>query len=164
MLLSWLWWLLPLNGIRVEFRIDSCAFLSRYVAICHPLSQHARSSTSKAKKVVMFIWVTSVLSALPWSFFTKVNYLTYKGRPLMESAWCSIPFNEENSASLYMMLISTIVYFVLPLITVVFAYLRFDSYTGWFLENLKIFVGLLFPFTTIWWATTEVIEGGMRSG
>ena len=70
------------------------------------------------------IWLISILSASPWAFFTKVNYLMYKDKILVESAWCSIPFNEESSGSLYMMMTSTVVYFLAPLVTVTVLYLR----------------------------------------
>ena len=46
---------------------------SRYLAICHPLSLGARSSTGKAKRVVGAVWAGSFLSAAPWAYFTKEN-------------------------------------------------------------------------------------------
>ena len=102
---------------------DACPF-PRYLAICRPLSPLSKSSPAKAKKAIGMIWLISILSASPWAFFTKVNYLSYKGRILVESAWCSIPFNEESSGSLYMMMTSTLVYFFAPLITVTVLYIR----------------------------------------
>ena len=100
------------------------SFLCRYFAICHPLSPLSRSSTGKAKRIIAWIWLVSFLSALPWALFTKVNYLTYEGRVLEETTWCSIPFNEETSGILYIMLGSTILYFFIPLIIVTFLYLQ----------------------------------------
>ena len=99
-------------------------FSFRYLAICRPLSPLSRSSTGKAKKVVGVIWLVSFLSASPWALFTKVNYLEYDGTILEESAWCSIPFNEETSGSLYIMLGSTLVYFFAPLVIVTALYSR----------------------------------------
>ena len=88
------------------------------------MSPLSRSSTGKARKMIGMIWLVSFLSAMPWAFFTKVNYLVYKDMTLVESAWCSIPFNEENSGSLYMMMTSTIVYFLVPFVIVSALYLR----------------------------------------
>lgn len=96
----------------------------RYLAICHPLSPLSRSSTGKAKKIISWIWLVSFLSALPWALFTKVNYLVFNDRIVEESAWCSIPFNEEPSGSLYMMLGSTIIYFIVPMVVVTMLYTR----------------------------------------
>ena len=64
------------------------------------------------------------MSAAPWAIFTKVNYLMYEETILEESAWCSIPFNEETSGSLYMILGSTCLYFFAPLVIVTFLYSR----------------------------------------
>ena len=77
--------------------------------------------------MIGLIWSISFLSAMPWAFFTKVNYLEYDGTILEESAWCSIPFNEETSGSLYMMLGSTILYFFIPMVVVTLLYLRFQT-------------------------------------
>ena len=74
--------------------------------------------------MIYAIWLVSFMSASPWALFTKVNYLVYEGTILEESAWCSIPFNEETSGSLYMMLGSTILYFFVPLVIVVLMYAR----------------------------------------
>ena len=100
------------------------AYSFRYLAICRPLSPHSRSSTGKAKKMIIFIWLFSFTTACPWAFFTKVNSLKYKDRILMESAWCSIPFTEETSGSLYMMMCSTLVYFFFPFFIVTALYSR----------------------------------------
>ena len=99
-------------------------YLLRYLAICHPLHTIARSDMEQAKKIIIFIWAISFMSASPWAFFTKVNYLTYEGEILEESSWCSIPFTESSSGSLYMMLCSTILYFLLPLAIVIVLYSR----------------------------------------
>ena len=96
----------------------------RYLAICHPLQPIARSDMGEARQIIAFIWFISFISASPWSFFTKVNYLTYEEEVLEESAWCSIPFNEETPGSLYMMLCSTILYFFVPMMLVTMLYTR----------------------------------------
>ena len=100
------------------------SLLFRYLAICHPLSPLSRSSTGKAKKIIAWIWLISFMSAFPWALFTKVNYLVYKGKIVEESAWCSIPFNEETTGSLYMMLGSTVIYFFVPMVVVTLLYTR----------------------------------------
>ena len=52
----------------------------------------------------------------------QVNYLEYNNVELKESAWCTIPFNEESNGPLYMMLGSTIIYFFAPIIIVTLLY------------------------------------------
>ena len=96
----------------------------RYLAICRPLSPLARSSTVQARKVICCIWIISSCSAAPWAFFTKVNYLTYNGKMVEKSAWCSMDFTEEGLTSLYMMLASTFVFFLAPMAVLVALYAR----------------------------------------
>ena len=64
------------------------------------------------------------MSATPWALFTKVNYLTYNGNKVEESAWCSLDFTEDSRTSLYMMIGSTVVYFVAPMALLVALYAR----------------------------------------
>jgi hypothetical protein len=66
----------------------------------------------------------SFVLATPWALFTKVNYLTYKGKMVEESAWCSMDFTEESMASLYIMLVYTIVFYLAPLVLLVALYAR----------------------------------------
>ena len=55
----------------------------------------------------------------------QVNYLYFNNEPLEESAWCSIPFTEDNIGSVYLMLSYTLIYFIIPMITVTILYIRF---------------------------------------
>ena len=49
-------------------------FLCRYVAICHPLSTHARHSKSlRAFGVLAALWLFGVCFSLPWIIPTKVR-------------------------------------------------------------------------------------------
>ena len=80
--------------------------------------------SGKARKVILKIWIVSFLSAVPWFQFTRVNYLIFNNEQLEESAWCSVLFNEENVGSVYLMLFSTLIYFVLPLMLVTVLYIR----------------------------------------
>ena len=57
-------------------------------------------------------------------FIIKVNYLTYNEVELAQTAWCSIPFNEESHGALYMMLGSTLIYFFAPMIIVSLLYCK----------------------------------------
>lgn len=100
--------------------------IERYQAICHPLSLNSRSGAGRAKRMILLVWVVSLVSALPWSLFAKVNYIKYKGRDLEQSAWCSMPYNEEapDNMPLYVTVAATFLYFVIPFTIVLFLYLR----------------------------------------
>ena len=83
--------------------------------------------TGKAKKVIVKIWIVSFLVASPWSLFTRVNYLIFNNELLEESAWCSVPFDEENLGSVYLILSYSFLFFILPLIIVSVLYIRLPS-------------------------------------
>ena len=114
------------------------SLLLRYMAICHPLSPLSRSSAGQAKKIIAWIWLISFMSAFPWALFTKVNYLVYNGKIVEESAWCSIPFNEETTGSLYMMLGSTVIYFFVPMVVVTLLYTRYVYDQGILASSLSL--------------------------
>ena len=77
-----------------------------------------------------FFQVSNIFSLDCW-FSEQVNYLTFHGKKLEQSAWCSIPFTEESVASLYMMAASTIVYFIFPLFFVATMYVRWGNHLSW---------------------------------
>ena len=83
-----------------------------------------RSSPGKAQVSIVKIWIFSIACACPWGYFSKVNYLEYNGEDLEEASWCSVSHTEENWVSLYLMLGSTIIYYLLPLVTVTVLYTR----------------------------------------
>jgi len=98
----------------------------RYQAICKPNAKKFKGKQKRrhtASRLIIIIWITSLITALPWSYFTKVNYLQFKGKILLNSAWCSVPF-DENTGSLYMTLACTLVFFILPIIIVTILYIR----------------------------------------
>ena len=104
----------------------------RYQAICHPLTLNSRTGVGRAKRVILILWICSVISALPWAVFAKVNYIKFNGQNLLESAWCSMPFHENHldTTPLYFTIASTIVYFVIPFTIVFVLYLRYCHETS----------------------------------
>ena len=67
--------------------------MERYLAICHPLYQYAMAGFSRAVKIIFTVWTISFLSALPYAFFTKLNYIDRplgSGKYLKESAFCAL--------------------------------------------------------------------------
>ena len=105
---------------------DSNQHHHRFQAICHPLTLNSRTGVGRARLVILIIWVVSTLSAFPWSIFAKVNYIQFEGQDLVQSAWCSMPFHEEdiNKTPLYFTIASTFLYFVIPFTIVFVLYLQ----------------------------------------
>ena len=67
--------------------------MERYLAICHPLYQYAMAGFTRAVKIIIMVWTVSFLCALPYAFFTKINYIDRplgSGKNLQESAFCAL--------------------------------------------------------------------------
>ena len=98
----------------------------RYQAIRHPLTLNSRTGVGRARRVILIVWIVSAVSAFPWAIFAKVNYIQYDGEDLAQSAWCSMPFHEEDldKTPLYFTVASTLLYFVIPFSIVFVLYLR----------------------------------------
>ena len=67
--------------------------MERYIAICHPLYQYAMAGFSRAVKIIVLVWTMSFISALPYAFFTKLNYIDRplgSGNFIKESAFCAL--------------------------------------------------------------------------
>ncbi len=58
----------------------------------------------------------------------KVNHLVHPltSEPISESAWCAIPFQDMSKAKipLIMMIVTTVLFFVVPLVIVTTLYCR----------------------------------------
>ena len=71
--------------------------MERYLAICHPLYSHTMSGFKRAIRIIGLVWLVAMLAALPYAFFTKINYLDRpygSGNILLNSAFCAmIPDN-----------------------------------------------------------------------
>ncbi|XP_054709125.1 neuromedin-U receptor 2-like [Uloborus diversus] len=100
----------------------------RYIAICHPIRQQTKSKLSRAIRNIGIIWLGSILSAIPYAVFTRVNYLTTNGQEdgdlIPESAWCGFPFHKPQRQWETLMLCSTFVFFVMPLSMITALYVR----------------------------------------
>lgn len=54
--------------------------------------------------------------------FTRINYLEYENQPLAQSAWCGLPYNEPDKLWELVMLSSTVIFFLIPLVIISFLY------------------------------------------
>jgi hypothetical protein len=49
----------------------------RYLAICYPLYLHTMSGLKRAIRIIACLWLVAFFSALPFSLYTQVDYLSY---------------------------------------------------------------------------------------
>ena len=67
--------------------------MERYLAICHPLYSHTMSGFKRAVRIIALVWLISLISALPYAVFTRLNYIDRplnSGNFLPESAFCAL--------------------------------------------------------------------------
>ena len=83
-------------------------------------------SLSQIKKIacrnIALIWTISLCGAAPLVTFTRINYLEYENQPLAQSAWCGLPYNEPDKLWELVMLSSTVIFFLIPLVIISFLY------------------------------------------
>lgn len=106
--------------------------LERYLAICGstkaPVTNTAlnTNASSRLKRIafrnIIIIWFLSLLGATPLALFTQINYLYIDKAPLYESAWCGLPFNAPHRIWETIMLTSTILFFMIPLVIITLFY------------------------------------------
>nr|AFW03969.1 putative periviscerokinin/Cap2b receptor [Ixodes scapularis] len=98
----------------------------RYVAIYHPLFLQTTSSLTRAVRIIAIIWVVSLVSAVPFAIYTRVNFVDFpvgSGRALPESAFCALPM-DTTAVSLPLLQCSTFAFFCLPMTVIVVLYLK----------------------------------------
>ncbi|KAH7939491.1 neuropeptides capa receptor [Rhipicephalus sanguineus] len=98
----------------------------RYVAIYHPLFLQTTSSLTRAVRIIAIIWVVSLVSAIPFAVYTRVNFVDFpvgSGRVVPESAFCALPM-DTTAVSLPLLQCSTFAFFCLPMTLIAVLYLK----------------------------------------
>ncbi|ELU05073.1 hypothetical protein CAPTEDRAFT_22938, partial [Capitella teleta] len=91
--------------------------VERYFAICHPIRSQTMSSLSRAIKIIIAIWISACLAALPYPIHTRTYYYLNDPatkEPIADSYICNIPVNWMPMMT-YVFQASTFVLFVLPM-------------------------------------------------
>ncbi|KAK3877956.1 hypothetical protein Pcinc_017358 [Petrolisthes cinctipes] len=97
----------------------------RYVAITNPVYAHTTHTLARTTRVLPVIWLVSLVAASPWGYFQQVNQLMDpQGVVLPESAWCAIPFVTHNTGFSWLMWMSSVGAFFLPMIVLITLYCR----------------------------------------
>lgn len=99
--------------------------VERYVAICHPLKAHKFANLSRSIKILIAIWTTSLLCALPYPLHTELFYYIdaehNNGTQIEESLICNIP-QKYHSTMVYIFQFSTFLFFVFPMTVIAVLY------------------------------------------
>lgn len=112
---------------------DTCTFVSvltivafsieRFLAICYPLHVHVMCGLKRAVRIIIVIWIISIICALPFGFYTSIYYLKFPrdyGPELKESALCRM----METPPIPIWELSAFLFYVLPLIVLVVFYTR----------------------------------------
>ncbi|KAJ9579236.1 hypothetical protein L9F63_024652, partial [Diploptera punctata] len=96
----------------------------RYLAICQPIQSYTTSSPRIAIRVIGVLWVISLICALPFAVYTKINYVEYppgSSQMAAESAFCAMLKMPPNWP---MYELSAFVFFLGPMLVIMVLYAR----------------------------------------
>ncbi|ELT91809.1 hypothetical protein CAPTEDRAFT_24569, partial [Capitella teleta] len=91
--------------------------VERYFAICHPIRPQTMSSLSRAIKIIIAIWISACLAALPYPIHTRAYYYLddpATKEPIADSYICGTPVDWMPMMT-YVFQVSTFLLFVLPM-------------------------------------------------
>ncbi|XP_060806250.1 neuropeptides capa receptor-like [Amyelois transitella] len=114
--------------------------LERYLAICHPLHLYAMAGLTRASRIILLLWLVSVVCASPFALYTDIIYRDYppnSGNISLDSAFCAL------MASSPLLELSSIFFFFLPGILILCLYVRMGLQIRSASVNEKTKVGLL---------------------
>ncbi|XP_070188778.1 neuromedin-U receptor 1-like [Littorina saxatilis] len=100
--------------------------VERYIAVCRPLLSHTIAVLSRAVKIIVAIWIVSLLAALPYAAHTRLFHaVTWPptGQPVADSLVCSIPEKWLEGRMTYMFQISTFLFFLAPVTLIICLYI-----------------------------------------
>jgi len=91
--------------------------VERYVAICHPMRAKTMSSLSRAVKTIIVVWIVAGCCSVPiWIQFGIIYQPDADGRPIAESALCSI--RQDMAHLRHFFEASSVVFFIIPMIVI----------------------------------------------
>nr|XP_037871108.1 neuropeptide receptor A25 isoform X1 [Bombyx mori] len=95
--------------------------LERYLAICHPLHVYAMAGLTRASRIILILWIISVVCASPFAVYTDITYRDYppnSGNISVDSAFCAL------MASSPLLELSSIFFFFIPAVLILCLYVR----------------------------------------
>lgn len=97
--------------------------MERFLAICHPLHLYTMSGFKRAARIIALLWIVSFLSAVPFGYYTKINYLNYPldNTTILDSAFCAML---ENPDGISLLGLSSCIFFAVPMLIILVLYGR----------------------------------------
>lgn len=98
-------------GINVSSLSITAFTIERYIAICHPMKAQIVCTVSRAKKIILGVWLFACLYCSPWLFLTKIEALYYKGVEDRET--CTFALSRKHYLGYFFA--DLILFYILPL-------------------------------------------------
>ena len=96
--------------------------VERYLAICYPLLVRVVTGLKREIKIIVLIWIASVLSSLPIGLQYSLVYVKDQdGHPIDKSLTCNI---SEDNYKVHYFLLSTVLFFLIPILFISVLYVR----------------------------------------
>lgn len=99
-------------GINVSSLSITAFTVERYIAICHPMKAQIVCTVSRAKKIILGVWIFACGYCFPWLFLTKTKPLHYKG--VQDRETCTFALSRENYLGYFFA--DLILFYILPLL------------------------------------------------
>ncbi|XP_059060967.1 neuropeptides capa receptor-like [Achroia grisella] len=114
--------------------------LERYLAICHPLHLYAMAGLTRASRIILILWVISIVCASPFAVYSDISYRDYppnSGNISLESAFCAL------MAPSPLLELSSIFFFFVPGVLILCLYVRMGLHIRTTRVSEKTKLGLL---------------------
>ncbi|XP_073488255.1 thyrotropin-releasing hormone receptor [Aquarana catesbeiana] len=97
-------------GINASSCSITAFTIERYLAICHPIKAQFLCTISRAKKIIVFVWVFTSLYCMMWFFLLDLNTTVYKDGPVVN---CGYKVDRSYYSPIY--LIDFAVFYAVPM-------------------------------------------------
>ncbi|XP_043236634.1 thyrotropin-releasing hormone receptor-like [Amphibalanus amphitrite] len=107
-------------GINASALSVTAFTVERFIAICLPLKARTICTVSRAKRIILAVWVFAFLYCIPWVFLTKVSPVRYIG--VSDVQQCT--FKLTRQAYLGYFFADIVLFYVVPLLVSSVLYTR----------------------------------------
>uniref|UniRef100_A0A674MV39 Thyrotropin-releasing hormone receptor n=1 Tax=Takifugu rubripes TaxID=31033 RepID=A0A674MV39_TAKRU len=98
-------------GINASSCSISAFTIERYIAICHPIKAQFLCTLSRAKKIILFVWLFTCLYCVMWFYLSDIQELVYDNVTIVT---CGYRISRRFYLPIYFF--DFAVFFVLPLL------------------------------------------------
>ncbi|XP_013403733.1 thyrotropin-releasing hormone receptor-like [Lingula anatina] len=97
-------------GINASALSITAFTIERYIAICHPMKAHAMCTVSRAKKLIIGLWIFSIFYNSPWFGLTEIQVPTGDSSVLQV---CTFKLDRGRYAAYYF--VDLVLFYIIPL-------------------------------------------------